>query len=103
MPNGPSASIVQRIDGPSARRNVLSAASSPAVTAGFELGLMTRMSARAMSCPFDNLAVTIVAGSKLVGPGRLDRVGEIRVGRPQMSMPPPGYGLKVAKIERRKR
>ena len=51
MPNGPSASVVQRIDGPSARRSVASAASRPAVTAGFEFGLMTRMSARAMVAP----------------------------------------------------
>ena len=59
MPNGPSASVVQRIDGPSPRRRVASAASSPAVTAGFEFGLMTRMSARAMSRPLDDRAVKL--------------------------------------------
>src|SRR5271168_3197585 len=51
MPNGPSESVTQRIEGPSARRSVPRAASSPVVTAGFEFGLMTRISARAMACP----------------------------------------------------
>src|SRR5262249_51994073 len=62
MPNGPSASVTKRIKGPSAMRRVPSAASSPAVTAGFEFGLMTRISVRTMWCPFNHLAITRPSG-----------------------------------------